>query len=124
MSRKYLKSIYLYPGRDEYDAMELRAVVKARRCRGAVPTYVRTYRVTSGRARHLERLLLARAKVLTFEAREAYGERHKALCEEISALMNTAIMIAACAQIGYGQPLSDQAKAAMELMEENLELRL
>jgi hypothetical protein len=124
MSRKYLKSIYLYPNRDEDGAMELKAVVKARRCLGAVPTYLRTYRVTPGRARHLERLLLDRAKALTFEAAEAYGERHKELCEEISALMNTVVMIAACAQIGYGQTPSDQASAAMELMAENRELGL
>ena len=104
--------------------MELRAVVKARLCREAVPTYLGNYRVRLGRARHLERLLLDRAKALSFEASKAYGERHEALCEEISALMNTVIMIAACAQIFYGQPLSKQAKAAMELMEENQDLRL
>jgi hypothetical protein len=124
MSRKYLKSIYLYPNRDEYGALELRAVVKARRCRGAIPTYLRNYRVTTGRARHLERLLLDRAKALTFEATEAYGERHKTLCAEIEALMNTVAMIATCAQIGYGQPPSEQALAVIELMEKNDKLRL
>jgi hypothetical protein len=124
MSRKYLKSIYLYPSRDEHGNVELRAVVKARLCREAVPTYLKTYRVTPGRARHLERLLLDQAKALTFEAAEAYGERHKELCKEISALLNTVVMIAACAQIGYGQPPSEQSKAAMELMGENHELRL
>jgi hypothetical protein len=67
---------------------------------------------------------LDQAKALTFEAAEAYGERHKELCKEISALLNTVVMIAACAQIGYGQPLSEQSKAAMELMGENHELRL
>jgi hypothetical protein len=116
MSRKYLKSIYLYPSRDEHGNVELRAVVKARLCREAVPTYLKTYRVTPGRARHLERLLLDRAKALTFEASKAYGERHEALCEEISALLNTVAMIAAFAQIGYGQSLSDQAEAVMKLM--------
>jgi len=115
---KYEKSIFISPTEGPIKGIpQLKAVVAARLCPGALPSYIKTYHLTGGRAKQFQRMLFDGARRKIREAERATGEEQRRLTLVIADLLNTAVLVAQVAQVGYGIPMSEEALAALKSLE-------
>ena len=110
---KYNKTIVLGQLGDR-----LKATVVARPAPGTFPIYIKTYLLTGGRVRHFLRILPDWLLIYIDKLAQAAQPEQERL--ELMAVTNLLHSIEVVARIGeecYGIPISDEAQAAIELLE-------